>query len=81
MKAAWADFTGLAGTIIGDGVLNLAGIELAEKLLPRCDRLVCRVFQRKLEGMKYATHFPTLYPGASRIISTQTDVAIVVWDN
>lgn len=81
VKSEWAGFQGLAGTIIGDGVLNLAGIGLVDDLLPKCDRLVCRVFLRKLEGMKYATHFSTSFPGASRVINTQADVAIVVWDN
>jgi len=81
VKSEWAGFQGLAGTIIGDGVLNLAGPGLVDDLLPRCDRMACRVFLRKLEGMKYAMHFPTSFPGASRIISTQADVAIVVWDN
>ena len=80
VKSDWAGFQGLAGTVIGDGVLNLAGIGLVDELLPKCDRVVCRVFLKKLDGMKYATHFPTSFPGSSRIIPTQTDVAIVVWD-
>jgi hypothetical protein len=81
VKSEWADFNGLAGTIIGDGVLNLAGLSLVDKLMPICDRIVCRVFLKKLEGMKYATHFPTSFPGSSRITHTQPGVAIVVWDN
>ena len=80
VKSDWAGFQGLAGTVIGDGVLNLAGIGLVDELLPKCDRVVCRVFLKKLDGMKYATHFPTSFPGSSRIIPPQTDVAIVVWD-
>lgn len=81
IKSDWTGFQGLSGTIIGDGVLNLAGIGLVNELLPRCDRMVCRVFLRKLEGMKYATHFPTSFHGASKVITTQKDVVIVVWDN
>jgi len=81
VKSEWAGFQGLAGTIIGDGVLNLSGLGLIDDLLPRCDRVVCRVFLSKLEGMKYAMHFPTSFPKASRVINTQAEVAIVVWDN
>lgn len=81
IKSNWKDFGGLAGTVIGDGVLNLAGPDLVEKLLKKCDRLVCRVFTRKLEGMKYATHFPNSFPGAKKTIQTQQDVVMVIWDS
>lgn len=75
----WKDFDGLAEAIIGDGVLNLAGPELVPILLKKCDTLVCRVFTKKLEGMKYATHFPDHFPGAKRILQTQPHVVMVSW--
>jgi hypothetical protein len=81
IKSDWYSFECLAEAIIGDGILNLAGMEVVPKLLDKCDLLVCRVFLKKMCGMKYATHFPTSFPGASRVIPTQADIAIVVWDN
>lgn len=81
IKADWSGFqVGFgAEVVIGDGVLNLAGPELVDKLLENHDKVVCRVFLRKLEGMKYATHFPKSFPGAKRITHTQKDVAMVMW--
>jgi len=76
----WNNLEIQAGAIIGDGVINLAGMALVEKLLQCCDRLVCRVFLQKLPGMKYATHFPQHFPGASLVLPTQEHVVIVVWD-
>ena len=79
--ADWSEFSAIAGIIIGDGVLNLSGLELAENLRHKCERLVCRVFKRKLEGMKYATHFPTSFPGAKEVVETQPDVVMVTWES
>lgn len=76
----WAGISSIADVIIGDGVLNLAGLNLAEKLRKKCDMLVCRVFKRKFEGMKYATHFPTHFPGAKEVIETQSDIVMVTWE-
>lgn len=81
VRAEWGDLSSMADVIIGDGVLNLAGPELADKLRCKCDRLLCRVFKRKFEGMKYATHFPTRFPGATEITETQPDIVIVTWDS
>lgn len=81
IKSEWSDFSSIAEVVIGDGVLNLAGLELADKVRRKCDRLVCRVFKRKFEGMKYATHFPTSFPGATDIKETQPDIVIVTWDS
>jgi hypothetical protein len=81
VNSNWEDFEGVAKVIIGDGVLNLAGMDLVPKLIAKRDLIVCRVFMKKFEGMKYATHFPTEFPGSSKIIITQPDIAIVVWDN
>ena len=77
----WGELSSFAEVIIGDGVINLAGLSLSDNLRKKCDRLVCRVFKRKFEGMKYATHFPTEFPGAKEIIETQKDIAIVIWEN
>ena len=77
----WNEFEEYAGAIMGDGVLNLEGLQLAEKLLTRCNKLVCRVFLKKLSCMKYATHFPQEFPNAKIVIPTQEDIAMVVWEN
>lgn len=79
IKSDWASFTGMAEAVIGDGVLNLAGMELVPKIMSVCDIFICRVFLKKIAGMKYATHFPDSFPGSSKVIPTQPDVAIVVW--
>jgi hypothetical protein len=79
VKTDWAELKVRPNVILGDGVLNLSGQELVEKLLAVSDKVVCRVFLRKLEGMKYAQHFPTEFPGADMVIPTQKDVVIVVW--
>lgn len=80
VAAEWAEFNTPADAIIGDGVLNLAGIGLVDELRRKCDRLVCRVFTRRLEGMKYATHFPTKFLGSKEVRETQSGVVIVTWD-
>lgn len=77
----WKNFNAIAEVVIGDGVLNLAGMSLVETILRKHEKLVCRVFTRKLEGMKYATHFPTSFPGAKKVTDTQPDVVMVVWEN
>lgn len=77
----WNELSLSVRTIIGDGVLNLEGLELVEKLLSNnCERLICRVFLKELDGMKYATHFPNEFPGAKKIIQTQQDVVMVLWE-
>jgi hypothetical protein len=76
----WADLSSMAEVIIGDGVLNLAGMSLADGLRRKCDRLVCRVFRRKFDGMKYATHFPSEFPGAKEVVETQPGIVMVTWD-
>jgi hypothetical protein len=81
LKRDWKNLDDIqAGAIIGDGVLNLAGIGLVDTLLRCCDRLVCRVFLKKLPGMKYAAHFPQEFPAASLVIPTQEHIVMVVWD-
>lgn len=79
IKSDWKNFNGMADAIIGDGVLNLSGVGLADNLMSRCDLLVCRVFLKRFEGMKYAEHFPNEFPGSREIIVTQPGVAMVVW--
>jgi len=81
VKSDWFGFKNISGVVIGDGVLNLCGLSLVESLLPKCERIVCRVFLKKMNGMKYANIFPTDFPGAKEVIETQKDVAIVVWDS
>lgn len=81
LAADWAEFNAPADAIIGDGVLNLSGTELVDKMRRKCERLVCRVFTRRFEGMKYATHFPTRFPGAKEVRDTQPGVVMVTWDS
>lgn len=69
-----------AEAIIGDGVLNLEGLNLVEKLIKSYKKLVFRVFLKKFSWMKYATHFPDHFPNADLVIPTQEDIAIVIWE-
>lgn len=80
IKLDWNDISESCDVIIGDGVLNLEGIQLANKLRTLCKRLVCRVFLDKFEWMKYSKYFPKEFPGASLVIPTQKNIAIVVWE-
>lgn len=79
VKSDWSSFNGMAEAVVGDGVLNLVGIGLVPKIISMCDLFVCRVFLRKFEGMRYATHFPESFPDSSKVITTQPDVVMVVW--
>jgi 7-cyano-7-deazaguanine synthase in queuosine biosynthesis len=67
-------------TVIGDGVLNLVDQSLKGEALKVASTFVCRVFTKKLNGMKYATHFPTDFSDATRVVHTQDGVAIVVYE-
>jgi len=82
IKSDWMNFSASvpAEVVIGDGVLNLAGPGLVDHLMKFHDKLVCRVFKRKFDGMKYATHFPTSFPGSKEITETQPDIVIVTWE-
>ena len=80
IKSDWNDLTGNFKVVIGDGVINLAGMELVDRMLKISERFICRVFMAKQPGMKYATYFPTSFPRSSLVITTQPDIAFVVWD-
>jgi len=80
IKSNWNDLTGSYGAVIGDGVLNLEGLQLINRVAKVTSRFVARVFTKKLPGMKYATIFPTEFPGSSFVIQTQENVVIVVYD-
>jgi hypothetical protein len=80
IKLDWKDLDKKSSVIIGDGVLNLAGIELIDHLLKLTDKIVCRVFLKKLEDMKYAQYFPQKFLGAELIIPTQENIIMVIWD-
>jgi hypothetical protein len=80
IKSNWLDVEGFyAGAIIGDGIVNLEGDNLIKKVSTMTDKLIARVFMAKQPGMKYATYFPTEFPGSSSVIITQKDIAIVTW--
>lgn len=81
IQCDWNDFKERPSVIIGDGVLNLCGIELAHKMANLADKVICRVFMKKIEGMKYAKFFPKDFVDADLVIPTQKDVVIVVWSN
>ena len=80
IKSDWKDLNKKSSVIICDGALNLAGIELVDHLLKITDKIVCRVFLKKLNGMKYAQYFPQDFLGAKAIIPTQENIVMVVWD-
>ena len=79
IKSDWVEFKMLADAIIGDGIINLSGIDLVPKIMEKCELFVCRVFLEKMDGMKYATYFPKQFPKSSRIIYTHPQIAIVTW--
>jgi len=76
----WFDIQGLYSTIIGDGVINLAGMELVDVVRPHCKRFVTRVFTKRLPGMKYATYFPTVFPDSSLNFKTQDGCRMIIWE-
>jgi hypothetical protein len=69
------------GAIIGDGVLNLTGLEFVDRLLKMTQRVICRVFMKQQIGMKYAASlvFPTEFPKSTSVTMTQENIALVVW--
>lgn len=81
IKCDWSQIKEQVEVVIGDGVLNLSGLGLVDELLKITNRLICRVFIKKLDGMKYATHFPKEFPKSKLVIPTQENVVLVVWDN
>lgn len=81
VKCDWNLMDNNSEVCIGDGVLNLEGLQLVDKLLKKCDKLVTRVFLKKFSWIRYATHFPNSFPNASLIIPTQEDISIVIWEN
>lgn len=76
----WSQINQMCDVIIGDGVLNLSGIDLVSVLMKKTNKLICRIFLKKLEGMKYATHFPNEFSNSSIIIPTQENVVMVIWE-
>jgi len=80
IKSDWKQLDKKSSVIICDGGLNLTGLELVDHLLQLTEKIVCRVFLKKLEGMKYAEYFPQEFFGAELVIPTQENVAIVIWN-
>jgi hypothetical protein len=80
LRSDWSQINRHVDVIIGDGVLNLCGLDLLNNLLKITNKLICRVFMNKLEGMKYATYFPNEFPGSSLVIPTQENVVMVIWE-
>jgi len=75
----WRKLEKFSEVTIGDGVLNLEGQDLVYDLLKYTKKLICRVFLKKLEGMKYAKHFPNNFLDADLVIPTQKNVVMVIW--
>lgn len=80
IKSDWRDIKEFAEVFIGDGVVNLEGLDLVNDLLKIAEKVVIRVFLKKFPWMKYATHFPNKFPGSSLVIPTQEDIAMVIWE-
>ena len=79
IKCNWNDLDLKFDVIIGDGVLNLEGLQLVDKMLKLSNKFISRVFMKKQIGMKYATFFPSTFPNSKLIIPTQQDICIVIW--
>jgi hypothetical protein len=80
IKSDWRDIKEFAEVFIGDGVVNLEGLDLVDDLLKIAEKVVVRVFLKKFSWMKYATHFPNKFPGSSLVVPTQEDIAMVIWE-
>ena len=81
IKADWRSMEGFkAGAIIGDGVLNLVGLDFYKKALELSNKFICRVFTEKLSKMKYAQIFPKEFPQHKLIIRTQKNISMVLWE-
>lgn len=80
IKCDWNNLTEHAEVIMGDGVINLEGLQIIDKLIKNYNKIICRVFLKKFSWMKYASHFPQKFPTASLVIPTQDDIVMVVWE-
>jgi len=80
IKSDWKNLDKTSSVIICDGVLNLVDIGLIDHLLKLTDKVICRVFLKKLDGMKYAKYFPKEFFGSELIIPTQENIVMVIWD-
>lgn len=81
VKSDWRDIKEFAEVFIGDGVVNLLGLDIVDNLLKKSEKVIMRIFLKKFPWMKYATHFPDKFPGASLVIPTQKDIVMVIWEN
>ena len=79
IKCDWREMKE-CGAIIGDGILNLIGLDYYKKAMEISNRFICRVFMEKLPKMKYAEFFPKEFPDCSKIIKTQENIVIVIWN-
>lgn len=79
LKCDWRSFGKFSEVVVGDGVLNLEGQDLVYDLLKFTKKVICRVFLKKLEGMKYAKYFPNSFLDAELVIPTQENVVIAIW--
>lgn len=79
-KGNWLNLEGRWGVALGDGCINLCGLQLVEALAACVDRLVVRVFDEWVHEWKYSIHFPVEFPGAAQVIDTRHGCRIVVWD-
>lgn len=80
IKCDWNNLTEHAEVVMGDGVINLEGLQLINKLFDNYNKIICRVFLKKFPWMKYASHFPQKFPTASLVIPTQDDIVMAIWE-
>jgi hypothetical protein len=84
-KSDWLDIEDVADTVLADGCLALdrtLSDALLTKFQHQCKRFIARTFNRRLDGMKYATFFPTttdfnIMPTSSLVLE---DYSFHVWD-
>jgi len=81
-KGNWFDISDNYDVIMGDGVLNLVGGSLVDKLLSFTNLIIIRFFPEKLECMKYATYFKNdVFLSTPPTLKIETNKSwILVWD-
>ena len=79
IQGDWYAITGYYENIIADGSLNLCGTSLIDAVKPHCSVFISRVFSKKFSYMKYATHFYSEFPNATKLAEINESCPIFIW--